>query len=160
MDYHMRRQEKQIKDLGEVYAILDRGKFITLALCRGGEPYVVTMNYGFGAAQRELYFHCAFQGEKLDILRENNRVCGTVIEDLGYQPGDCDHWYRSIVIRGKMDIIEDRREKIRCMDVMLDQLEPDGDKIRKRKLLKPGTYDGFCMLRLKIDSVDAKCSHD
>jgi nitroimidazol reductase NimA-like FMN-containing flavoprotein (pyridoxamine 5'-phosphate oxidase superfamily) len=48
-----------------------------LGLCRSGMPYVVPMNFGceWEGDLPVLYAHCAHDGLKLDILRENSNVC-------------------------------------------------------------------------------------
>ncbi len=43
----MRRQDKAITDPGELEAVLLGQKLVTLAMCRDGEPYLVTMDYGY-----------------------------------------------------------------------------------------------------------------
>ena len=48
--YHMHKQEAEITNPAAIEAVLRAGRFATLALCRDGEPYVVTMNYGFEPA--------------------------------------------------------------------------------------------------------------
>ena len=84
--YHMHKTEAAITDEAEIQAILAGGKFATLAFARQGEPYLVTMNYGYDPEQRALYFHSAPQGLKIEFARENPQVCGTVIVDEGLSP--------------------------------------------------------------------------
>ncbi|MFW6126469.1 MAG: pyridoxamine 5'-phosphate oxidase family protein [Chloroflexota bacterium] len=49
-----------------------------MGLCAGSHPYVVPVSYGF--SEGSIYFHCATRGKKLDVMRENNRVCFQVDE--------------------------------------------------------------------------------
>jgi len=44
--YHMNKVEKEINDAEVIGLILKMGKYAVVAMCRGEEPYVVTMNYG------------------------------------------------------------------------------------------------------------------
>jgi uncharacterized protein len=62
MEYHVRRTDRQIEDEATLEGILLQGKYATLALCRGGEPYVVTLSYGYDRDTKALYFHCARDG--------------------------------------------------------------------------------------------------
>ncbi|MGC9521659.1 MAG: pyridoxamine 5'-phosphate oxidase family protein [Anaerolineae bacterium] len=98
--YHMHKSEREITDPEIIEAVLRQGKYATLALARDGEPYAVTLNYGYDPASRALYFHTATEGLKLRFIEENPAVCGTVVEDRGYVQGKCAHAYRSVVFWG------------------------------------------------------------
>ena len=47
----------------------------------------VTLSYGYGKESRALYCQCAKKRLKLDFIRENNTICGTVFRDEGYLHG-------------------------------------------------------------------------
>ena len=47
--YHLRRSEKEIADKAVLFDIVKAHRYVTLALCKGDEPYLVTLNYGFDA---------------------------------------------------------------------------------------------------------------
>ncbi len=152
----MQKAEREITDASEIRAILSQGKFATIALCRGEEAYVVSLSCGYDEARRALYFHSAREGLKLEFLRDNPRVCATIIEDRGYVPGKCSHAYRSVVLRGRMGLVEDLDEKKHGFDVLLRQLEPEAESVRKRSLPDDAAYRGVAVLRLDIEDVRAK----
>jgi len=154
--YHMNRKEKEITDRGALIGILKQGKFASIGMCRGDEPYLVTMNYGYDQERNALYFHCALKGLKLDFVRSNPRVCGTVIEDRGYKIGECDQAYRSVVFWGSMYVVEDLQEKKRAIDVLLDHLEDDPDRVREKSLKSDDVYQKVGILRLDIDEMTGK----
>lgn len=72
----MRRKDKEITDSNDILQVLDRADAVHLALSDGETPYVVPMNFGFRMEEDGLYlyFHCAREGKKLDILRKNPRA--------------------------------------------------------------------------------------
>ncbi len=152
----MRKAEREITDPSEVREILARGKFATIAMCRSREPYLVTLSCGFDEPRRALYFHSALKGLKLDILRDNPLVCATVILDLGYVPGQCSHAYRSVVLRGRMSLVEDLDEKKHGLDVLLRQLEPEAEAVRRRSLPNDAAYRAVGILRLDIEDMQGK----
>jgi nitroimidazol reductase NimA-like FMN-containing flavoprotein (pyridoxamine 5'-phosphate oxidase superfamily) len=108
--YHMRRLEKEISEKQELFKILKSAKFTIISMCKENEPYLVTLSYGYDKIKNSLYFHCANEGQKIDFIKSNPNVCGTVIEDNGYEDG-CGQAYRSVVFKGKMFIVEDIQEK-------------------------------------------------
>ena len=154
--YHMRKAEREILDRDELIGILKRGKFMTLALCSDNDPYAVTLSYGLDGSSMKLYFHSSFLGAKMDLLKRNGRVCGTVIEDLGYRSGECSHRYRSVVVFGTMKQINNLGEKKRGMMTMFSHLEEDPDRMRERFLSRDADYSGINVLELVIDRLTGK----
>ena len=55
----MRRREKEIRDRNQILDILEKVKYITVAMWADNEPYLVTLNRGYDRANQCLYFHCA-----------------------------------------------------------------------------------------------------
>lgn len=156
--YHMQKKERKINDKNKIREILLKGKYVTISMCRRDEPYIITLSYGFDEAQNALYFHSANLGLKLDILKENSNVCATIIEDLGYINGACSHKYRSVVFWGNMTIINELGEKKHAFDVLLDHLEENPNKLKKRFFKNEKSYEDTCIMRLDIVRVTGKAS--
>ncbi len=148
--YHMRKKEREITDHSRKRQILENGRYATLALCRRNEPYAVTLNYGYDEQRNCLYFHSARKGLKIDFISRNPNVCATIIEDLGYVEGQCDHRYRSLVLWGTMSMVEDLAEKQHGMDILLKHLERHPEEIKKRALSKQDVYQKMAVLRMDI----------
>jgi hypothetical protein len=128
--YHdLRRKEKEIRDPVEMKAILAGAKYVTVAMCCGDEPYLVTLSHGYDETGNAIYFHSAREGKKVDILRANNRVWGQAIVDLGYADGRCDHRFASVQFRGRVSFVEGEAEKRHALAVMIRQLEGEPDKV-------------------------------
>jgi len=66
----MRRKEKEITDKEEMINILENAEYITIAMSRNNEPYLVTLSHGYDRNQNCIYFHCAKEGKKIDFLNE------------------------------------------------------------------------------------------
>lgn len=154
----MQKKEREILDKRIYKEIMKNGKFSTISMCRNDEPYIVTLNYGFDAINNNLYFHSAQKGLKLEFLKENQKVCGTIIEDLGYVNDDCSHKYRSIVFWGDMTIVENLDEKKHAFDIMLNHLEDNPSKLKKRFLKSEQSYENTCLLKLDINLITGKAS--
>ena len=157
-NYHMQKKEREITDKIRIEQILKNGKYTTISICRMGEPYIFTLSYGFDKDKNALYFHSANLGLKLDILKENPNVCGTIIEDLGYVMDGCSHKYRSIVFWGEMVIIKNLEEKKHGFDVLLNHLEENPSKMKKRFFKTEKSYIDTCVMRLDIKKVTGKAS--
>jgi hypothetical protein len=125
----MRRKEKEIKDPAEMKAILTAAKYVTVAMCHGDEPYLVTLSHGYDSERNVIYFHCAREGKKIDILAANNRVWGQAIVDRGYVDGRCDHLFATVQFHGRVSFIEDDAEKRHALATMIRQLESDPARV-------------------------------
>jgi len=156
--YHLTRKDREITDEKEIREILSSGRLITVALCRGNDPYLVTMNYGYDGERNALYFHCALQGQKLDFIRENPRVCATLIVDRGYVEGKCEHKYRSLIIRGRMSVEKDLAGKKNGLKILLEHQEKDPRPVWERNLAEDEGYDIVEVLRIDIEEISGKQS--
>ena len=154
----MQKKEREILDQKILFEILKNGKFSTISLCRNNEPYIVTLNYGFDEICNCLFFHSAQKGLKLEYLKENQKVCGTILEDLGYVKSSCLHKYRSIVFWGDMTIVENLEEKKHAFDTMLKHLENNPNKLKKKFFKSEQSYNNTCLLRLDISLITGKAS--
>jgi len=155
-EYHLTLTEKTTTDPVFLDDILDNGEYMSLALCRGNEPYIVTLSYGYDKENKALYCHCAKKGLKLEFIRENNRICGTVFRDEGYIQGECGQPYRSVVFRGTAHEITDLEDKKHAMSVLLNHLENDPSIIKTTKLDQDKRYNAFSILRIDIENITGK----
>ncbi len=132
----IRRKEKAIKDKEEMIKILQEAKYVTIAMCNDKEPYLVTLNHGYDSEKLAIYFHCAHEGKKIDILTSNNVVWGQALLDMGYVSGKCDHLYATTQFRGTVTFIDDIEEKRHALITMIKQLEPEPEKVIKKQITK------------------------
>ncbi len=152
----MQKKEREIKNKKHLVNILQRGKYTTISMCRNDEPYVVTLSYGFDSDQNSLYFHSAQKGLKIEFLNDNPRVCATVIQDRGYKIGKCSHAYRSVVFWGKMTVVDDLEEKKRGLDILLNHLEDEPGRLKKKLLKDDKSYADLGVLKLEISRITGK----
>ena len=119
----MRRKDKQITDSAIIGDILSKARVCRLSLCENNQPYVVPLCFGY--KDNTLYFHCAAQGKKIDILRKNNNVCFEVDIDheiiKADQPCDWAMKYKSVIGFGKAVFIEDIEQKGKALDIIMQQ---------------------------------------
>lgn len=154
--YHMNKSEKEITNPEELARIITGGKYAVIAMCRSNEPYIVTLSYGYDRDGNVLYFHSAKKGLKLDFISSNPNVCATVIEDRGYKVNECEHSYASVVMWGKMSIVESLEEKKHALDVMITHLEEKSDAVKARILKNDKVYEGVGILKLEIGEMTGK----
>jgi nitroimidazol reductase NimA-like FMN-containing flavoprotein (pyridoxamine 5'-phosphate oxidase superfamily) len=132
----MRRREREIRDEAGVLEILEKGLVCRLGLYDGQYPYVVPMNYGYRDGR--MYFHCAREGRKIDILKTNDRVCIEVDIDTRVVRGETPcRWtanYRSVIGFGRARILDDEREKKAGLDVIMAHYGGGGGEYDEKSL--------------------------
>ncbi|MCG8579278.1 MAG: pyridoxamine 5'-phosphate oxidase family protein [Bacteroidales bacterium] len=152
----MRRKEREIKDAVIIHQILSQSSICRLAIHDEPFPYIVPMNYGY--VDGTIYFHCATEGRKLDLLKKNNKVGFEIEYDSEVLKGavSC-QWttrYRSVIGTGEVDIIDDIETKTLGLDTIMKQHgKADNEYI-------PGAMAKALVLRLKIKSFTAKQAGD
>ncbi len=130
----IRRKEKAITDIDEMKKIITKVQHITFALCKGNEPYLVTVNHGYDPIKNCIYFHCATKGKKIDILKENNIVWGQALIDKGYIQGSCDHLFATVQFRGIVTLVDDFEEKKDALLNMIHKLEENPEEAAAKQL--------------------------
>jgi hypothetical protein len=154
--YHpLRRKEQEIKDTVELKRILASTRYVTVAMCRDNEPYLVTLSHGYDQEKNAIYFHCAFAGKKIDFLRANNRVWGQAFLDRGYVQGKCDHLFTSVQFSGRVSFVTDEKEKRHALAVMIGQLEDDPEKVLAAKVTDAAVAK-TCIGRIDIEFLSGK----
>jgi nitroimidazol reductase NimA-like FMN-containing flavoprotein (pyridoxamine 5'-phosphate oxidase superfamily) len=155
----MRRKEKAIESEDEMFSILERAKYVTLAMYANNEPYLVTLSHGPDRQNRCIYFHCAHEGKKIDILKKNNIVWGQAIDDYGYAEGACDHLYATTQFKGQVTFIQDVEEKERALRIMIYRLEPEPEKVIESQIT-PQSLKRVNIGRIDIEYMSGKKSKD
>ncbi len=150
----MRRSDKEIADREEVAAILRGAEVVRLAMVDCGRPYLVPLLYGFDGER--LFFHSAFEGRKIDILRKNPHVCFECEVAVSLKPSDniC-RWsvnYRSVIGYGRVVFLDDPVEKHAAMEIVLKHYAQPPFTIHSSAL------EAVCMFRLDIETMSAKRS--
>lgn len=158
--YHVRRVDRELTDPAALESILLRGKYVAVAMCHEGEPYVVTLSYGYDRERNALYFHMATSGRKLDALAADPRVCATVVIDGEYQKGECRHVYESVVLTGRMALVDDPDEARHGIHTLITHLEDDPEDVWERQALdREETWRRLRVARLDIEQITGKAGH-
>lgn len=151
----IRRKEKAITEREEILRIIEQAKFVTIAMCRGSEPYLVTLSHGLDRDRSCIYFHCAAEGKKIDILKDNNLVWGQALIDEGYVQGACDHLYATAQFKGRVTFVEDYDEKKQALNVMVKALEDDPTIVIEEQIIRD-SITKVSIGRIDIEDISGK----
>ncbi len=150
----MRRKEKEIIDIKKINGIIDKAEVFRLAMSLNDTPYIVPLNFGY--KDGTIYFHCAKKGKKIDILKQNNKVCfefDTDCELVESEKG-C-NWsmkFKSVIGSGKVSFLEDTREKQKALEIILQHYSVNTFQFEKKQL------DNTLIAKIDIDQITGKQS--
>ncbi len=125
----IRRKEKAIENKEEIIAIIQKAQYVTVAMSVKDEPYLVTLSHGYDVENYCIYFHCASEGKKIEILKENPIVWGQALIDNGYVQGACDHLYATAQFRGRVTFVKDFEEKEHALKIMIHGIDSNPEKL-------------------------------
>ena len=126
----MRKSDKQIKDTNVISDLLNTchvGRLGTVGI--DGHPMIKPLNFAFSAGR--IYFHTAKEGEKIEHIARDSRVCFEVDLPIafvkgGENPCRAEYLYRSVIIRGRAHMVENRDEQIFGLRCLMQKYQPEG----------------------------------
>lgn len=128
----MRRKDREVRDLSQILDILQRCDCCRLGFVDDGEAYIVPMNFGyrFCHEQLELYFHCASEGRKMELLPRQSRVSFEMDTGHRLSPGrvgcDFSFFYQSIMGTGTIAVLAQPEEKATALGKILEHYTGTG----------------------------------
>lgn len=119
----MRRKDREIIDFDEMMEIVKKCDTCRLALNDGEYPYIVPLNFGHEVKDGKLtlYFHCANEGKKLDLIGKNNKVTFEMDCDHNFilyeERMSCTMGYESVIGHGTIEFVaeEDKFEALKIL---------------------------------------------
>lgn len=150
------RRKKQALSPEESAAVLYRGTSGVLALSGdGGYPYAVPLSYVFDGER--LYFHCAKSGHKLDAIRREPRASFCVIDQDEVAPEQYTTHFRSVIVFGRLRVMEDEGEKREVIEKLAVKYAPDDTPENRQKAIGRD-WEALCMLEMTPEHISGKAA--
>lgn len=117
----MRRKDREVPDLQEIFDILLRCDTVRIGM---SGPYIVPVSFGTEMVDGTIviYFHCAREGQKTNVLKSDPRVC--VEADRFIRTELTDHGittrYESVIGSGICQFPDDEHEIIHGLKTITD----------------------------------------
>lgn len=150
MERKMRRFKQELSDT-ESRRILTAGKYAVWAVDGDDDyPYAVPVNYVYDG--EAIYIHCARQGHKIDSILRNPQCSMCIVEKDDVIPEEFTSYFRSVIVFGKAEIIEDGAIRLDALRLLCDKYSPGIDpKDEIARFLKT-----VCIVRISIDRITGK----
>ena len=127
----MRRKDREVTDFHEMIDIMKKCDSCIVAMNDRDFPYVVPMNFGLEVQGEQvfLYFHCAMEGKKLDLLKKDNRVTFEMDCDHNFilyeERMSCTMGYSSVIGHGTIDKVAIARLSSRLEKIKIAITKPN-----------------------------------
>ncbi len=128
------RKVYEIKDESLIQNILEDVEYGTLAICSDNKPYSLPLN--FVSINKEIFFHGAKKGKKIDIIKDNNNASFSVVESYSQLPSyfstdtgnasPATHMFKSIIIDGTIEFMEDYKQKANALEFLMQKYQKEG----------------------------------
>lgn len=151
----MRRADREVKELNDIIAIMEKCDVCRIALNNNGYPYILPLNFGMCVRneQIELYFHGAMEGTKYDLIEKDNRASFEM--DCGHQlvteieQGNCTMDYESVIGQGHIELLSDD-EKDNALSVLMKHYHQEDFPFNKSAMPKTKVF------KLVVENITGK----
>lgn len=148
------RRKKQLLSQEESIKILKSETSGVLALYGDDEyPYAVPMSYVY--RDGKIYFHGARHGHKIDAITHHHKASFCVISQDEVVPQEYTTYFRSVIVFGKINIITDKQEEQKALEILADKYYPQDTFEHRHKMIE-NENRALCMMKLDIEYITGK----
>jgi hypothetical protein len=138
----------------EIERIIEKAFVLRIALFDVPFPYLVPVSFGY--CEGTFYFHSAPNGKKLDLIRQNNRVCFEAEADFGLIEGETPcRWsarYASVIGCGRAYFVADRETKKKGLEIIFRHYSAAPFTVPDEAVAQ------VAVIQIKVESITGKVS--
>ena len=129
----MRRIKQQLSEEESLEVLKKAKRGVLSVIGDDGWPYGIYLNPHFENGR--IFFHGAKEGHKIDALKKDARVSFTVIDEGVKDEGGWAYAFRSVVVFGRVEFVEDQNEAVEICRRLARRFNPSEadieDEIRR-----------------------------
>ncbi len=150
----MRRKNQQLPSQESVKILQNGTSGVLAVLGDDGYPYTVPLSYVYDQQANKIYFHCAKTGHKIDAVRRLDKVSFCVVQQDEVVPERFTTHFRSVVVFGKIRIIENGAEWQEAIEKLAARYAPNESRQNIQKEIASSAQ--FVMLELSVEHMTGK----
>lgn len=127
----MRRIKQQLPEARCVTLLKNARRAVLSVNGDDGYPYGVPINFHYDESNGKIYFHGAKAGHKFDALSRDPKVCLTIFDEGFRRNGEWAYNVHSVVVFGKVRMIQDQDEAIFRVRRMAERYYPSQEDIER-----------------------------
>ena len=142
----MRRIKQQLSDEEALEILVKAKRGVLSVIGDDGWPYGVWLNPHYRREDGRIYFHGAKEGHKIDALRRDARVSFTVIDDGVQDEGGWAYTFRSVVVFGRIEFVEDQAFALELCRELARRFNPSEEEIEKEIRIAGARVQVLCLI--------------
>jgi nitroimidazol reductase NimA-like FMN-containing flavoprotein (pyridoxamine 5'-phosphate oxidase superfamily) len=139
----------------ESLEILKNGVYGVLSTVgEDGYAYGVPLNYIYDGSS--VFFHCGFNGHKIDNLHFDDKVSFCVVGNNEIAPSILSMRYKSVIVFGRANEAQGE-EKREALKLFIEKYTP---QFRSKGMEHiENSIDGTCVYKIKVEHISGKSRH-
>ena len=153
----MRRKDREILDKNIIKDFIAKEQVMRIAFYDNGEIYIVPINYGFidDSEKYVFYFHGAAAGRKYELSKKSPNIGFEIDGKYELLESDvaCDYSakFQSVIGTGKISIVVDKDEKIKGLNILMNQISGKDTWAYSEEMLK-----AVAVYRIDVEKLSCK----
>ena len=148
------RRKRQGLSADDARKMLMDGQHGVLALSGDdGYPYAVPISYVLDG--KRLLFHSAREGHKIDAIRGCGKASFCVVEKDQVVPKRYTTYFRSVIVFGRIRIVENVEEKIEAITKLAMKYAPSDTEENRTEYIR-NDWNALCVFEMEIEHMTGK----
>lgn len=155
----VRRQNRILEDEVRIQDLLNTSEygFLSLGTYKNGYAYGVPISYAYHKDSKNLYFHCAPEGQKLDMIKQNNKVSFCIVGITKPIPNQFTTLFESVIVFGRVSLDLSQEEKRTALRLLVKKYSQGFEDLGEKYMDK--SWDRTAVFKIKIDHITAKAKY-
>lgn len=142
----LRRFKQQLSDAEVREVLADAKRGVLSVIGDDGWPYGVWLNPHYRKEDGRIYFHGAKEGHKIDALCKDSRASFTIIDDGVRDEGNWAYTFRSVVVFGRIEFVEDHDFALELCRELARRFNPSEADIEKEIQMAGARVQVLCLI--------------
>lgn len=152
----MRRFKQQMEKSEIERILMENSTGILSVINQEGYPYPVPLNYVW--LEGKIYFHCAMQGEKIDAIKANSRVCFCLVNQDRVIAEKFSTQYKSVIVFGQARLIYEETVKRAALEALVNKYCANFPQRGQQEIKKDGSV--VQIVEITIEKVSGKTASE
>ncbi|MBR1770297.1 MAG: pyridoxamine 5'-phosphate oxidase family protein [Bacteroidales bacterium] len=151
------RRQDRVLSKERAMELIKVAEYGVLSLCgKDGIPYGIPVNHIYDG-EKSLYIHCAPEGRKLEILKENEDVSFCIVGRVNLLAEKFTTEYESVILKAKAHINLSENEKRKALTLLIDKFSPQYKETGLKYMEK--SFHRTEIIRLDIEEFSGKAKY-
>lgn len=155
----VRRQNRILEDENRIRELLTDSEygFLNLGVAGNGYGYGIPISYAYDIETNSLYFHCAPEGQKTDMMKDSNLVSFCVVGVTKPIANQFTTLFESVIAYGKADLNLSDDEKRKALRLLVKKYSSGYEEMGEKYMDK--SWERTFTFKIEIEHITAKAKY-